>query len=234
VTGVILAAGRGERLSPLTNVCPKSLLCVDGEPIMLCQLKAMSEAGVNDVLVVVGHLKEQIIAAFQDGSSLGIKIRYVEQQEITGIVRALQEIEPYIETPFLLLLGDIVCDFRSLSSFLDKWRSHSGASVIAVKRDQEAEELARNYRVELNPGGRVVHAQGEHLRYANRGCCGYGIYLFDLAIFDAIRCTPRTAIHNEYELSEAIEVLIRWGYPVFGEEIPGRILNVTVPEDLRL
>ena len=109
---MILAAGRGERLRPLTDTLPKPLAPIAGRPLLVHQLEWLARAGVRDIVINLHHLGAQIEAAIGTGTAHGVHVRY--SREATrletggGIVRALPMLGP---DPFLLLNGDIFTDF---------------------------------------------------------------------------------------------------------------------------
>ena len=105
--GVILAAGAGSRIHPLSFSYPKPLLPICNKPIIQYQIESMIDMGIREIFIVCGHLKEKLREHFQDGKGLDIKIRYVEQEKPLGIAHALAKVEGYIDSPFLLFLGDI-------------------------------------------------------------------------------------------------------------------------------
>ncbi|XOV84220.1 MAG: NDP-sugar synthase [bacterium] len=109
---MILAAGKGTRLAPLTNTTPKPLLPLAGKPLIVWQLEALAAAGVQQVVINLHHLGEQISTALGDGSPFGVEISYsVEAQLLEtggGIVNALPLLG---DQPFWLLNGDIWTDF---------------------------------------------------------------------------------------------------------------------------
>lgn len=109
---MILAAGRGERLRPLTDVTPKPMLLVHGRPLLEHQLGWLRDAGIKNVVINLHHLGEQIEAYFGDGEKFGVCIRYSREAELLetggGIVKAL----PLLGAePFLVLNGDIFTTF---------------------------------------------------------------------------------------------------------------------------
>ena len=89
ITGVVLAAGLGSRIKPLSFDTPKPLLPVCNKPIMQYQIEAMAAIGITNVIVVVGHLKEKISDTSGDGAWLGVNIRYIEQEKALGIAHAV-------------------------------------------------------------------------------------------------------------------------------------------------
>jgi N-acetyl-alpha-D-muramate 1-phosphate uridylyltransferase len=111
-TAMILAAGRGERMRPLTDSIPKPLLKVGGQPLIHYHVAALARAGIDKVVVNLAWLGEQIREYLQDGARYGVSITYSEEQPAAletagGIFRALRWLAP---GPFLVVNGDIFCD----------------------------------------------------------------------------------------------------------------------------
>lgn len=231
ITGVILSAGVGSRIMPLSFDTPKPLLPVCNKPIMQYQIEAMSAIGIKDIIVVVSYLKEKIIEYFSDGRWLNVNIRYIEQKKTLGIAHAVGQLENHVSGPFLLFLGDIFIVYRDLNKIIETFYKNGSATVLVVKKEDDPEYIKRNFAIHLNPDGTVKRVI-EKPRYIINNLKGCGIYLFDLPIFDAIRRTPRTALRDEYEITNAIQILIEDGYPVHIADIVEWDMNITVPEDL--
>jgi len=231
LTGVILAAGKGSRIQPLNLYLPKPLLPVCNKPIIQYQLEDMRDIGVEDVIIVVGHLKEEIISYFGSGSRLGLQIRYVEQKETLGIAHAVAQLENEVNSPFILFLGDIFIVPRDLQAMERMFWERRAGAVLAVKREENPEYVRRNFAVILHASGTVTRVI-EKPRYVTTNLKGCGVYIFDLAIFDAIRRTPRTAQRDEYEITNSIQILIDDGYPVFPAEVIEWDMNITFACDL--
>lgn len=229
--GVILSAGLGSRIKPLSFDTPKPLLPVCNKPIMEYQIEAMKSVGIREIIIVVGYLKEKIIDYFGDGRRLGVEIMYIEQQKALGIAHAVGQLEGDIDGPFLLFLGDIFTIYKDLGRVVDTLARTGSAMVLVVKREENPEFIKRNFAIEMN-GDSTVRRVIEKPRYTFNNLKGCGIYLFDLPIFDAIRRTPRTALRDEYEITNSIQILIEDGYRVDVAESVEWDMNVTVPEDL--
>lgn len=232
IYGVILAAGRGDRIKPLSFETPKPLLPVCNKPIMQYQIENMINLGIREFIIVVGHLKKKIKDYFGNGSSLGIKINYVEQKEKLGIAHAVGQLENYIDKPFLLFLGDIFIIPKNLKMMLDIFYGKKAGAVLAVKKELDPDLIRKNFTVILQGKTNKVKRVIEKPRYLTTNLKGCGIYLFDLAIFDAIRNTPRTAMRDEYEITTAIQMLIEDGCPVYMADVVAWDMNVTLPCDL--
>lgn len=109
---MILAAGRGERLRPLTETTPKPLLDVAGRPLIGWHLARLAAAGFDEVVINVSHLAEQIVAALGEGARYGVRIAYSREPEpletAGGIANARELLG---REPFLLVNGDVYCEF---------------------------------------------------------------------------------------------------------------------------
>jgi N-acetyl-alpha-D-muramate 1-phosphate uridylyltransferase len=110
---MILAAGRGERLRPLTDTTPKPLLPVNGKALIVHHMENLATAGITQVIINLAWLGEQISATLGDGSAFGLSIRYSQEppgalETAGGIVQALPLLG---QRPFLVVAGDILCDY---------------------------------------------------------------------------------------------------------------------------
>jgi len=231
--GVILAAGSGSRIQPLSFAYPKPMLPVCNKPIIQYQIESMLDLGIREVFIVCGSLKEQFRKYFKDGHELGISIRYVEQEKPLGIAHALAKVEQYVEKPFILFLGDILFITKDLERMVDLFENKEACGVLAVKQEANPEYIKRNYAVLLHEN-QMVRKVVEKPRYTSNNLKGCGIYFFDLPIFDAVRRTPRTAMRDEYEITSSIQILIDDGFPVYPAEVIEWDMNITVIEDLIL
>lgn len=109
---MILAAGRGERLRPLTDSCPKPLIPVAGKPLIEYHLERLSEAGFKEVVVNLWYLGDQIRARLGDGQKFGLKIMYSVEKELLNTGGGIKQALPLLgEEPFLLVNGDIYTDY---------------------------------------------------------------------------------------------------------------------------
>ncbi len=108
---LILAAGRGERMRPLTDITPKPLLAVQGKPLIVWHLEALARDGVREVVINTAHLEEQFPAALGDGSRWGLRIRYsMEGREHGGALETaggMAQALPLLGEAFWVLAGDV-------------------------------------------------------------------------------------------------------------------------------
>lgn len=115
---MLLAAGRGERLRPLTDTIPKALVEIAGKPLIAWHLERLARAGLREAVINVSHLGERIVERLGDGGRFGVRLHYSRERErletAGGIANALPLLGP---GPFLLVNADIYCecDFARLS-----------------------------------------------------------------------------------------------------------------------
>ena len=231
IVAAILAAGKGTRMHPFSTHYPKPALPICNKPLQQYQIEMFRDLGIDEIYVVIGHLGHEIAQAFGDGKKLGVKLRYVEQTKILGIAAAVGQLEPYITSPFFLVLGDIFFKAENLSSMSSMLEEAKCSAVLAVKHEDNPQAIRRNFTVMKNDDGSVrrVIEKPRHVTTNIKGC---GLYLFDLPVFDAIRRTPRTAMRDEYEITDTIQIMIDDGLPVHTSEVVKWDINLTYPSDV--
>jgi MurNAc alpha-1-phosphate uridylyltransferase len=108
---MILAAGRGERMRPLTDTCPKPLLEAGGKPLIVWHIERLRDAGFDAIVINHAHLGAMIEAALGDGRQFGVQIRYSAEREALETAGGIRQALPLLgDAPFLVANGDIFCD----------------------------------------------------------------------------------------------------------------------------
>ena len=129
---MILAAGRGERLHPLTDRVPKPLLEVGGKPLVAWHLERLAAAGISEIVINLSHLGEQIAQALGDGSPWGLQVTYSQEPEPLETAGGLAFARAQLgEAPFLLLNGDVYCEL-SLSALCRRALGSALAHLVLV------------------------------------------------------------------------------------------------------
>jgi NDP-sugar pyrophosphorylase family protein len=232
MVGVILAAGKGARMYPFSERSPKPVLPILNRPLLAHQIDVMRDCGIADVHIVVGHLGYRVASLFGDGSQHGVRIHFIEQETTLGLAHAVGALESRIDLPFLLMLGDIYFHLHApLAPVLDEVLSGAVNANLVSMYESDAAMVRRNFVIVAEESGRVRRVI-EKPRYVDSQLKGCGLYVFDHHIFDAIRRTPRTAMRDEYEITDSIQILIDDGYVVRHHAIVERDLNLTKPDDL--
>jgi dTDP-glucose pyrophosphorylase/CBS domain-containing protein len=131
---VLMAGGRGTRLRPLTDRCPKPMLQVAGKPILESILEQCIDSGLQEFYMAVNHLKEQIRNHFEDGSQWGVRIQYLEETMPLGTAGALQLLpdEARRDSPLLVMNGDVLTRLN-LANLIEFHVSHGAAATMCVR-----------------------------------------------------------------------------------------------------
>ena len=168
---MVLAAGRGERLRPITDTLPKPLVRVAGKPLIVYHLEALARAGVRDVVINLSWLADELRTALRDGSEYGVRITYIDEGPVAletggGIFNAIQLLGP---GPFLVVNGDTFTDidFGALLARADT-DTRSGASARLVLVPNPTQHPQGDFGLE---GEQVVERQTGRFTYS-----GVGVY----------------------------------------------------------
>jgi N-acetyl-alpha-D-muramate 1-phosphate uridylyltransferase len=217
---VVMAAGLGTRLRPLTERFAKPLLPVDGRPVLALLLRELAEAGCREVTVVVGHLAEQVERLAGDGAAFGIAIRYARQAEPNGSADAV--VAARARAPYLVLGADTVFAAGDVGRFVAAFCSADGlAGAVAVRRR----------RPQDGPAGVRMHA-GVVERVVDPGAelVAAPLWAVGPALAGRVESLPGRV---PFELASAFQQAIDAGERVAGIEI-GPTRDLTTPEDLLL
>jgi NDP-sugar pyrophosphorylase family protein len=129
---VLLAAGKGTRLRPLTDEMPKVMIPIAGKPILEHHIVHLAEAGIREIYINLHHLPERITSHFGDGGKWGVRIRYSFEPEIMGTAGAVKKLESELRGgPFLVVYGDNYLEM-DLSGFIEASAARDGVGTIAV------------------------------------------------------------------------------------------------------
>jgi len=190
---VIMAGGRGKRLSPLTDFVPKPMLKVNGKPIIEHTIDHLKSFGINKFYISVNYLKNQIIDYFGDGSSREIEIEYVNEESPLGTAGSLSLIKK-INTEFLLLInGDVLTNLNFEKMFLDIKASDS--SMIVASKEYKV-DIPYAIFEESNKKVLSFKEKPSYMYYSNAG-----IYIFKSNLVKKI---PYNSFYNITDLMENI------------------------------
>ena len=132
-TAMILAAGRGERMRPLTDTCPKPLLPLGGKPLIVHQIEALARAGHRDLAINAAHLADRLIGALGDGAALGVRIQWSREPEPLETAGGIATALPLLAAgPVLIVSGDIwtAFDYAALAPVIDGMRASPAAPRV--------------------------------------------------------------------------------------------------------
>jgi bifunctional UDP-N-acetylglucosamine pyrophosphorylase/glucosamine-1-phosphate N-acetyltransferase len=219
---VILAAGEGTRMRPLTENKPKVMLPIANKPMLEHIIESVKGAGITDILLIVGYKKESIMDYFGDGSKLGVHISYATQGQQMGTGHAFGMASGHCKGPFIALNGDVLVS----SDHIKKIMQRTEDAIITVQKVAQPQ----SYGVIEADGARVKKIV-EKSQNPPTDLANAGVYLFSPAIFNAIfktQLSPR----NEIEVTDSIQFLIDKGNPVGFEVMEEQWLDVGRPWEL--
>ncbi len=225
---LILAAGKGTRLRPLTNTIPKHLLPVANKPILFYVLEQIKEAGITDIgLVISPETGADLKTALSDGSKWGVKINYVLQSPPLGLAHAVRSAQDFLaDSPFLLFLGDnLIKD--GVKNLVSEFNTHSPDALIVLKEvaDPRAFGVA-----EVDSSGKVMRVV-EKPKEPRSNLALVGAYIFTPVVHHAI-AQLKPSWRGEYEITDAIQKLLDMGKEVRSHILQGWWLDTGKKEDL--
>ncbi|WP_436901560.1 bifunctional sugar-1-phosphate nucleotidylyltransferase/acetyltransferase [Halovenus halobia] len=222
-TAVVLAAGKGTRLQPLTQNRPKPMLPAANRPILEHVLDALVDAGIERIVLVVGYRRERV-QSYVGPSYRDTPVEYVVQDKQLGSGHALLQAESEITEPMLVVNGDRLIEPAAIeaveTAFADSDRP---AAMAVIERDE-----ASRYGVVSLDGDEVAELV-EKPETQGHGLINAGIYAFEESIFDEISATTRQS--GELALTDTIQRLVE-RRDVTGVPIDGLWVDATYPWDL--
>jgi len=205
---IVLAAGEGSRMRPLTLSRPKVMVPVGGKPFLEHLVRRSIESGVTKFVFVVGYRSGVVVDHFKDGENFGVDIEYVLQNEQLGTGHALMMAEDQAEDRFLVLNGDVLTDTTSLKRI-----GESEGSAVAAKGVEEPSRYGV-FEVEEDRLRSVV----EKSLSPPSNLANAGIYQFRRNIFEVLGDVPKS-VRGEFELTDGINSLISRGEDIEVVEI---------------
>ncbi len=217
---VVLAAGEGTRMRPLTYTKPKVMLPIANKPILEHLILELARAGIRDVVLVVGYRDEIIREYFGDGSRWGINVSYVSQRKQLGTADALRSAAHLLDDEFLMLNGDNIVSHDEIARLVE-----SDSMAIGVVKVQNPQDFGV---VELEDG--KVRRIIEKPERPPSNLINAGIYKFTSGIFEFLEKTPLSK-RGEYEITDTIQLAIESGVEFRAVEM-NTWIDVGYPWDL--
>ena len=212
--GMILAAGFGSRLRPLTDRIPKPLVEVAGRPMIAYAIDMLRAAGITDIMINLHHLSDQIAAALGTGATYGVRLAYSREDPILDTGGAIQKAEPFLRGgTFVVVNADIVTDLDVRT--VVAWHCARGALATMVLRDDPC--AAAFGLIDIDPASRVRRILGRPadapgvltpLMFAS-------VHVFEPTVFAYMRPGRFGIIKTTYP------ALLAAGCPVYGYRFDG-------------
>ena len=197
---MILAAGYGTRLRPLTERLPKPLLPIGGRPLLEWNLLLLKKHGITDALINLHHLGDQIVEAFGDGSRYGMHLVYSHEPVMLGTGGGIKQAQPYFEDcPVLVLNGDTLSDC-DLTALIETHRARRALATLAIREDPAAEWGP----ITVNTDWRILQIKGEPpVAGSVNARAPYmfaGVHVLEPAVLETIPSGPGSIIDVYIEL----------------------------------
>lgn len=230
--GMILAAGKGTRVRPITQTIPKPMIPILGKPVMESMIELFAQHNISKIMINTSHLAEVIEGYFGDGHHFGVQLSYSYEGELkegefiskavgsAGGMKKIQEFSGFFDETFVVVCGDAWVDL-DLSEAVRKHKKHGGMATIITKHvfDDEVEKYGV---VVTDDRGQVTSFQEKPSKEeALSNQINTGIYIFEPAIFDFIPS------ETEFDIgSELFPLLVESHVPFYAVNLPFQWLDV--------
>ncbi|MCU0497961.1 MAG: glucose-1-phosphate thymidylyltransferase [Anaerolineae bacterium] len=221
---IILAAGQGTRLRPVTLTMPKPLVPVANKPLLHYAIDMMRDGGLTDIGIVVNSLESPICAQLNDGSTLGVNVHYIVQEEQRGLAHAASLCRSFVgDEPFGMFLGDNIFQDK-MTELMRQFESSPYDAAVALG---EVSDPTRFGIAEIE--GDKIRRVVEKPKEPPSNLAISGVYMFRKSIFDAI-ANIKPSKRNELEITDAIQYLITHNGNVQAYKIQGWWIDAGKPD----
>lgn len=226
--GILLHGGHGTRLRPLTHTGPKQLIPVANKPISRYVLEDLRNSGITDVTIVLGDAyPEKVREYYGDGSNLGLRIGYVEQDKPRGIAHAIGMCEEIVgDGKFVAYLGDNLLK-GGISHHVDKFRASDLDAMVLLCEVATPNQFGV---AEFDREGKLLQLV-EKPKNPPSNFALTGIYFCNPTIFEMIK-QLKPSWREELEITDAIQKLLEQGYTLGYEKVDGWWKDTGSPEDI--
>jgi NDP-sugar pyrophosphorylase family protein len=229
--GVILAAGKGSRLHPITLKRSKAMLPILGKPIVERVMETLCANGIKDFILVVSQDDRDIIKYFDEESELEANITFVVQEERLGMANALQRAAPFIHQDFVLSACDNLAPVQHVAELIERQQADETIHATLSLMHIDPSSVSKTGIVEM-VDGQVTHiVEKPHPEEAPSDIASLPLYVFTPRILDYLPQVP-VSPRGEYELQDAIQMLIEADGGVQGVFFVESRLTLTGPDDL--
>jgi len=224
---MVLAAGHGRRLAPLTDTLPKPLMPVGGRPLLEHILRFLRAGGIEEVVINLHHLGARIEEAIGDGRAHGLAVRYSREAVIQDTGGGIKQAEPLLAgEPFVVANGDSLLDL-SLADVLEFHRTRGGIATMVVRPDAEAAtyglvELDANDRLR-----RVAGLPGGTIHDPLRAFMFPGLHVFEPEVFAWMDAGAAFSVTRV-----TYPRLLAAGKPIYGYVTSARWITIDTPQAL--
>jgi len=227
--GLVLSGGYGTRLRPITHTGPKQLIPIANKPNIQYCLEDLRAAGITDIGIILGNVMPEKVQEFLgDGSKFGLKLTYIVQGEPKGIAHAVNCARDFMGgDPFVMYLGDNLLK-NGIKAIPEKMVRECADCVISLCPVAEPQRYGI---AELTPDGKSILRTVEKPKEPKSNLAVIGVYAFNHSFFE-VYPKLKPSWRNEYEITGAIDLLIKEGYKVIAHHVEGWWKDTGKPEDI--
>ncbi|NJN95050.1 MAG: nucleotidyltransferase family protein [Anaerolineales bacterium] len=220
--GMILAAGEGRRMRPLTDHTPKPMLPLAGRPLLEHTLIYLRDNGISDLAINLYHLPQVVIDYFGDGSRCGVSLRYSVEEQLLGSAGGVKQLQSFFDDTFVVFYGDLLT-WTDLRPMIDL---HRRAGVIATMGLYHVPDPWNRGIVQLDEAQNIVRFVEKPPRdQVFSHLANAGIYILEPEILD------RIPVNTVYDFGlDVFPGLLRDGIRVAGYVIEDLLIDIGLPE----
>lgn len=229
--GVILAAGKGQRLlSEYSSILPKPLIPVNDKPILYYVFRNLMALGIKNYYVVINH-KGNLVKEYVKSNFSELDVKFIEQSSLSGIADAISLAKPYLGArPFVVHLGDEIDQIKNLSWIINKFISQKPVVVTGKILENNLDIIKRTCSIVTDATDKIEIIEEKPLTPKSK-FRGIGVYVFDSRIFDLIARTPISKVRNEREITDTIGIAAKFS-EAFAVTVYGHSFNVNTRLEL--
>jgi len=221
-TAVILSAGLGTRLRPLTDTCPKPMVPVAGVPLLERTVRHLAAHGVTDICINLHHLPEVVLTHFGDGEAFGARLHFTVENELLGTAGALNAFRQYLTGPFLVWYGDVLSEF-DVTAFTRYHAEKGGLATVGLYRVDNPTQCGL---VDLDDASRITRFV-EKPPVAFTDLANAGVYACEPQVLDFI---PPAGFSDFGK--DVFPAMLAAGAPMYGYAIGDCLIDIGSPEKL--
>ena len=216
---VVISAGEGKRLRPVTSSRPKPLIPIAGKPLLEHTILGLKNSGINEILLIVGYKESLIKDYFGDGKEkFGLKIEYITQEERLGTAHAFGYGKDFAnDDSVLFMYGDILVEPKVFQEIVQKFNENQVEGTILLMEVKNPEEFGI---ISLDSEGfveKIIEKPSPEINVGN--LANAGVFIFNSSIFQAIEQTTKSP-RGEYEFTDSMEILVN--------QFKGKIAGYTI------
>ncbi|MBU1930136.1 nucleotidyltransferase family protein [Candidatus Micrarchaeota archaeon] len=197
---VVLAAGKGKRLQPLTHHKPKGMALLSGKPLLWFVLDSLKKSGVTESIIVTGYLGEQIQSYF-GRQFKKMKLEYAEQKQQLGTAHALLQAKQKVKGDFLMIHGDVIVSPKDLKALM---QLKGFPAIMVLRKEKQPEKFGVVVTEDKLVAEIMEKPQAPKTDLVNAAC-----YKFSPEIFESLEKTKINPERKEFELTDTLKSLLK-------------------------